>query len=82
MTYVAQLFTFPIIGAVAYTGAQYGAGTGTIWLDNVRCTAQRLRLIQCPANDLGVHNCDHNEDAGVYCPRKSSYGGFGLIFLV
>ena len=42
-------------------------GTGQIWLDNVECTGTETRLIRCPANTVGSHNCDHGDDAGVTC---------------
>ena len=38
-----------------------------IWLDEVQCTGSELRLIDCPANAIGIHNCGHSEDAGVRC---------------
>ena len=47
--------------------AQFGQGTGPIWLDNVQCTAQDEFLEQCGSNDWGVHNCGHGEDASVIC---------------
>jgi deleted-in-malignant-brain-tumors protein 1 len=40
-------------------------------LDNVQCVGTETRLIDCPANGLGSHNCDHDEDAGVRCPVSS-----------
>ena len=42
-------------------------GTGQIWLDNVQCVGNETRLIDCPANPLGSHNCVNSEDAGVNC---------------
>ena len=42
-------------------------GVGQIWLDEVRCTGSETRLIDCPANSLGSHDCGHHEDAGVRC---------------
>ena len=42
-------------------------GVGQIWLDNVQCRGTETRLIDCPANALGSHNCGHIEDAGVRC---------------
>ena len=38
-----------------------------IWLDEVMCTGSETRLIDCPANPLGQHDCTHREDAGVRC---------------
>ena len=45
----------------------YGRGTGQIWLDQVQCRGNEARLYDCPANDAGRTNCNHNEDAGVTC---------------
>ena len=47
--------------------ATFGIGIGQIWLDNVACTGNESRLIDCPANPPGLHNCHHVEDAGVRC---------------
>ena len=43
-------------------------GEGQIWVENVQCVGTESRLIDCPASPLGVHSCDHFEDAGVSCP--------------
>lgn len=58
---------FQFVGAVALSRAAFGQGSGRIWLDNVGCTGSEIRLIECPANAIGFHNCDHSEDAGVRC---------------
>ena len=55
------------VGAVALTLGAVPDGTGQIWLDNVNCRGTETRLIDCPANPLGSHNCVHAEDAGVRC---------------
>ena len=47
--------------------AYFGRGTGQIWLDNLLCTGSETRLIDCRHNGLGVHNCVHGEDAGLFC---------------
>ena len=36
-------------------------------LDNLRCRDTESRLVDCPHNGLGVHNCVHSDDAGVRC---------------
>ena len=54
-------------GATALTLGAVPDGTGRIWLDNVQCRGTETRLIDCPANTLGTHNCVHSEDAGVRC---------------
>ena len=58
---------FLSLGAIARTNAFFGAGSGPIGLDNVACAGSETRLIDCPANPIGVHNCVHAEDAGVTC---------------
>ena len=57
-------------GATAITLGDVTDGTGQIWLDNVQCTGTETRLIDCPRNALGSHNCGHSEDAGVNCISK------------
>ena len=58
---------FSSMNAMFRSSAGFGAGTGQIWLDNVNCTGTEARLIDCPANSPGSHNCNHNEDVGVVC---------------
>ena len=54
-------------GATAISFAFFGRGTGPILLDNVACVGSERRLVDCPANPIGEHNCAHFEDAGVRC---------------
>jgi len=49
--------------------SHFGGGNGSIFLDNVQCSGSEENLLSCPANPIGVHNCDHKKDAGVRCPE-------------
>ena len=60
------------IGAQGVLFAAYGQGTGPIWLDNVQCSGTEARLVDCPANAIGSHNCIHFEDASVRCQPPPS----------
>jgi deleted-in-malignant-brain-tumors protein 1 len=46
----------------------FGAGTGTIFLDDVNCDGSELRLDLCPIyGSIGDHNCQHSEDVSIRC---------------
>ena len=53
----------------------FSSGTGVIWLDNVQCEGNESRLIDCPANQLGFHNCLHSADVGVACSATTCAQG-------
>ena len=59
-------------GGEAHTRAAFGAGTGTIWMDDVQCTGSESRLADCPFGGWGLHNCRHSEDVGVSCGAATS----------
>ena len=64
---VCRQLGFSTAGATAFSRAEFGQGTGPIWLDDVRCVGTESRLANCPAHSIGDHNCAHGEDAGVRC---------------
>ena len=54
----------------AVRNAAYGGGSGLIWYDDVHCNGSEASLTQCTHRGLGVHSCDHNQDAGVICASE------------
>lgn len=54
-----------IAGAIAFSEAHFGEGSGSIVLDAVDCSGSERELDDCPANSFP--NCTHEEDAGVQC---------------
>jgi len=50
-----------------YIGNRYGAGSGTIWLDDVACSGIEINIENCPHRDWGRHNCGHHQDVSVSC---------------
>ena len=56
---------------VALGRSYFGSGSRAIYLDSVVCNGSERTLQQCAANPIGVHNCDHSEDAGVRCGGTS-----------
>ena len=47
--------------------AAFGQGTGDIILDDLSCTGDETRLVDCPHRGVGLNNCGHHNDAGVVC---------------
>uniref|UniRef100_A0A3Q3J695 SRCR domain-containing protein n=1 Tax=Monopterus albus TaxID=43700 RepID=A0A3Q3J695_MONAL len=43
------------------------SGSGRIWLDDLQCTGKESSIFNCPQSEIGVNNCNHDEDVGVHC---------------
>ncbi|XP_064415027.1 deleted in malignant brain tumors 1 protein-like [Latimeria chalumnae] len=56
--------------------AEFGKGTGRIWLDEVRCNGRELVLQDCRSSPWGQNDCSHKEDVQVKC--KVSYSSDSL----
>nr|XP_033808735.1 HHIP-like protein 1 isoform X2 [Geotrypetes seraphini] len=57
----------------ASTQAEFGEGHSLkILLDDVQCTGKEKNLLECKHANVGLHNCSHQEDAGVVCGRSES----------
>jgi len=52
----------------AIVHANFGQGTGTIWLENVLCIGNETRIEDCPHNGWGTYYCDHSEDEKYFQP--------------
>ncbi|XP_030851620.1 deleted in malignant brain tumors 1 protein-like [Strongylocentrotus purpuratus] len=66
-------------GAVCYSGAApgsatFGAGSGKILFDDVGCKGTEDTLAECYHRGLGVNNCKHDSDAGVFCFKEECWG--------
>ena len=48
-------------------------------MDDVVCVGNETQLLDCPREDIGVHNCQHLEDASVDCLGRSP-GGCGYMW--
>ena len=57
-------------GAVEFRRAEFGAGVGPIFLDQLQCSGSETSVLEC-GYSTPRPNCDHSRDAGVKCVGKS-----------
>ena len=56
----------------SFLGNFYGAGSGQIWLDDVRCDGSEWHIASCQHKGWGRHTCSHNDDVSVSCVVDSA----------
>ena len=66
-THDATACAFISTDAVAFSNAHFGAGTGTIYLDDVGCTGNEINLTDCSQSSTVHCSSGHLQDAGVRC---------------
>nr|XP_055045537.1 scavenger receptor cysteine-rich type 1 protein M130-like [Misgurnus anguillicaudatus] len=49
------------------TGAFFGQGSGSVWLDGLSCSGNESSVKNCPSKQMGTNTCSHEQDAGVIC---------------
>lgn len=54
-----------------YKNNTYGPGTGSIWLDDLRCIGYESSVEDCQHMPWGLSNCEHNEDVGLRCTNDT-----------
>ena len=55
--------------------ADFGVGTGVIYLSNVGCDGSEMELDECSGPEPGQNYCSHLRDAGVICQGRHGTGG-------
>ncbi len=56
---------------ISYRFSEASSATRT-WLDNLACSGYESRLIDCPANTIGVEDCVHYEDIALICTESTA----------
>ena len=64
-SFVVSVGSLPVSGR----DSVYGAGNGSILLDDLECLGNEANLFEC-RKKAGSHDCTHDEDAAVVCMGK------------
>ncbi|XP_062609785.1 deleted in malignant brain tumors 1 protein-like, partial [Saccostrea cucullata] len=72
---ICRMLGYDGFSSIARSSAYYGKGSGRIWLDNVGCSGNEMDILKCRNNGVGIHRCQHSDDAGVSCVPTRLVGG-------
>eukprot|EP00057_Strongylocentrotus_purpuratus_P001437 XP_001199008.3 PREDICTED: neurotrypsin-like [Strongylocentrotus purpuratus] len=72
---VCRQLGFPGASRATRDAKTFGAGSGPILLDRVKCVGDETSILDCMKSAIGVHNCLHSDDAGVICDIVSNSTG-------
>ena len=62
--------------------ADFGQGSGSIWLDSVTCTGNESTLSSCGHLGVGItRSCDHSKDAGVICSGEQGIDALNQLIM-
>ena len=50
--------------------AFYGAGSGPVWIGNIRCNGTETLLVDCKNGGWRTPDCNHDNDASVSCTGR------------
>ena len=67
LTISNHIVLWSICPILQHSQAYFGAGTGPILLDGVGCSGNEAKISDCYHNGWRIHDCIHDEDAGVLC---------------
>ena len=73
-------FFLYIIGVFALVNT-FAGGSGRIWLDDLQCSGNESRLVDCAGSTSGENICIHSQDAGVRCPDITPGCSYGAVRL-
>ncbi|XP_064406364.1 neurotrypsin-like isoform X3 [Halichondria panicea] len=62
-----EFSTYTQYGTVGTLGFNEILSDSPTWLDELRCSGTESRLINCPANTIGVEDCTHTQDVALMC---------------
>ena len=50
-----------------YSASRFGAGSGPVWLKNIKCNGNEQSVEDCPGIDWTPKDCSHSLDVGISC---------------